>query len=206
MGSAGCWRCEPRLAACVPGVFRLWEEASSSSYVRVVGSAVGVGPCGNNFGIGRRSTSRVLLPLPFLPQGGKGNRRNKQAIAAAMGEKMWCAVSRTEMSRRIEPEWSLSSFRSLARQTALSTVAVGFEPCWPGAFSVDAIEQCRPATGLCGVCARKPAFLSTPQSSRSSCHVGVVRCQGVRLLFLAGTITSFVRSRIQRSLPLLRLS
>ena len=77
---------------------------------------------------------------------------------------MWCAVARTEMSRGIEPGWSLSSFRSLVRQAALSTVAVGFEPCSPGAFSVGASEHCRPATGLCGVCAGRPAFQSAPRA------------------------------------------
>ena len=75
-----------------------------------------------------------------------------------------------------------------------------------GAFLSDSFEQCPRATGLCGVCARKPAFLSTPQSPRSSCRTGVLRCQELRLVPLAGTITSFVRSRVQLSLPLLRLS
>ena len=66
-----------------PRSFLTVEEASSSSYVRIVASVVGVGPCGNNLGISRRSISRVLLPLPFLLQGVRGNRRNKQAIAVA---------------------------------------------------------------------------------------------------------------------------
>ena len=81
MGGAGVLTIQAQAGSLHPRSFLTVEEASSSSHMRVVASVVGVGPCGNDLGIGRRSISRVLLPLPALLQGVWGNRRNEKAIA-----------------------------------------------------------------------------------------------------------------------------
>ena len=150
---------------------------------------------------------RAAASLRWTAAGrGRYKRTVPRATAGLQRVEKWCRLVGTGRSGRIRSECTLSSFKARFGRTPQSSVAVGFEQCWVGAFLSDSFEQCPRATGLCGVCAEKPAFLSTPQSSRSSCRVGVVRCQGLRLVFLAGTITPFVRSRVQMSLPQLRLS
>ena len=53
-------------------------------------------------------------------------------------------------------------------RTALSSVAIRFEACWGRAFLLGTSERCRPATGLCGVCARKLAFLGGRRRPRAA--------------------------------------
>ena len=92
-----------------------------------------------------------------------------------------------------------------------SAVVVGFEPCWVGVFSSQSIGQWRTVPGLCGVRARKTAFLSTAPFSCGSCRVGVLRYRRLRLVMVARArvsiwIECFGRSRERMSWPLSRLS